>query len=143
MEQIKDIGILIKVIHDKIGAKANERLRVYDLTIAQVRVLRRLSEAGGLLSLKALETFFRVKHPTMIGILRRLEAKEFVAIEINAQDKRLRDVHLLPKGTALNAKMYALLKEDEARLTAGFTPDETETLRALLLHAYRNLGDTP
>ncbi len=140
MEHPKDAGFLIKVIHDTIATKANACFREYDLTLAQARVLGYLAKSGGQVPLGELERYFRVKHPTMIGILRRLETKEFVSTSINAHDKRARDICLLPKGAELHDQLREMIRAEEAKLTEGFSEQEKSTLLLYLVRAYKNIA---
>lgn len=139
MEQKKDIGFLLKVINKTLRTNANAHLKQYDMTLAQTRVLRLLKDAGGPMQLKQLEQYFEVKHPTMLGILRRMEMKNLIRITVNKQDKRSRDVTLLSKGEALCTHLRDHIRLNEAQLVNGFAPEEVELLRSMLERVQKNV----
>ena len=141
MEQKKDIGFLLRVIHTTLRTNANAHLKQYDMTLSQTRVLRLLHESGESMQLKQLEQYFEVKHPTMLGILRRMESKGLIEITVNEQDKRSRDVTLLPKGEELCVRLRDHIRQNEVQLVSGFTPEEVETLRSMLERAQKNIED--
>ena len=69
----KDIGYLIKNINDKLKVKADADLKHNKLTLAQSRVLTFLDSRGGQATQKEIEVYLEVSHPTVVGIISRME----------------------------------------------------------------------
>ena len=78
MEQYP-IGCLLKMITDKIKIQADANLAQHDLTLTQSRVLGYLARNGGTATQKEIEGFLQVSHPTVAGVIGRMEQKGFVS----------------------------------------------------------------
>ena len=72
MEQYP-IGCLLKMITDKIKIQADANLAQHDLTLTQSRVLGYLARNGGTATQKEIEGFLQVSHPTVAGVIGRME----------------------------------------------------------------------
>ena len=77
MEQFQ-IGCLLKMITDKIKMRADADLAQQGLTLTQSRVLGYLDRSGGQATQKEIEGFLQVSHPTVAGIINRMEQNGFV-----------------------------------------------------------------
>ena len=73
-----DVGYLIKRIHDKLAVRADAELKQYHLTMSQGRVFLYLSSRGGQATQKEIETFLGVAHPTVVGLVSRMEQSGYV-----------------------------------------------------------------
>ena len=78
MEQFQ-IGCLLKMITDKIKMRADADLAQQGLTLTQSRVLGYLDRSGGQATQKEIEGFLQVSHPTVAGVIGRMEQKGFVS----------------------------------------------------------------
>ncbi len=141
MNQQREIGFFIKVIHDTIKTQANARFKQFDITLTQSRMLRFLIKNQGSASYKELADYFQIKHSTLNGILGRLEAKSYVQVTVNEQDRRNRDVLLTEKGEEVHRQMVDQIRAEEEALTAGLSPEEITTLSSLLSRIYHNITD--
>ena len=72
------IGYQFKIINDRIKARADADLKTHDLTLTQTRVLGFLAESGGQATQKEIEADLQVSHPTVVGIISRMEQKGFL-----------------------------------------------------------------
>ena len=102
MDNINDCGILIKQIHDAIGRKANNELRESGLTLSQLRYLEYMDmrrEEG--VPLKDFERYFKVAQATVVGIMKRLAAKEFIYLTQDERDQRVKIAYLTDMGRQL------------------------------------------
>ena len=72
MEQFQ-IGCLLKMITDKIKMRADADLAQQGLTLTQSRVLGYLDRSGGQATQKEIEGFLQVSHPTVAGVIGRME----------------------------------------------------------------------
>lgn len=134
-----DIGFWIKRISEQIDRKINLMLRRYDLTLTQMRTLIFLRERGGQrTTLRDIEEAFGISHPTVVGIVRRLEVKGLLVCLPDEEDRRYRNVRLT-NVEALERLMAELFPTRiEPALTEGFTGQELAELRRLLKLIYRN-----
>ena len=73
-----DVGYLIKSINDKLKVRADAELKKYHLTMSQSRVLIYLRSRGGQATQKEIETFLDVAHPTVVGLVSRMEQNGYV-----------------------------------------------------------------
>lgn len=87
-----------------------------------------------------LEQFFDVKHPTVSGILQRMEAAGFVRFEQNRTDRRCKAVRLTQKAVDAHLQAAARIEQSEARLTVNMTEAEVREFRRLLQLAADSFG---
>lgn len=81
---------------------------------------------------KDIGEFMRVKHSTVIGILRRLETKGFLYCVVDEENKRCRNVILTQKGLDLKSEMEVHLREEEMRIRKALSEEESQRLCELL-----------
>ena len=135
-----DIGFLIKKIQNAIRSEADNNMRSLDVTLPQTRVLSFLMHRERHTApQKEIETFFCVTHPTMIGILHRLEAKGFVDVRVNREDKRMKDVALTEAGERAASLADCFRRKTEEAMTAGLSDGDRSQLVSLLGRVLDNL----
>lgn len=131
---------LIKQIHDRLEKRANNSLRSQELTMMQVSVLLVLNAADAQqLSMKALERHFGVAQSTVAGIVSRLEQKGFVEARVDADDRRVKLVHITRAGESCCTEAAGHMDEAEEALLHGFSPQERALLNRLLTRIVSNL----
>ena len=86
---------------------------------------------------------FYLSHPTVSGLLSRLEKKEFIELRPDPNDKRCKRIYILPKGEACNQTMRAVIRGIEQQLVQDFTQEEQEVFTRLLDRAITNMGGVP
>lgn len=133
-----DVGYLIKSINDKLKVKADAELKQYNLTMAQCRVLTYLSSQGGQATQKEIEVFLNVSHPTVVGIVSRMEQNGYVTCW-PCEDGRNKYVRLTPQAEAIDKDMQRNQLENEEMLLAPLSPEDRERLRDLLLTVAEHL----
>jgi DNA-binding MarR family transcriptional regulator len=133
-------GRLIKQIHDALDKHVNNELRRKDLTLAQARILIELGEnGGGALPLKELERSFHVAQSTVVGLVRRLEAKGLLEGFTDPKDSRVKLVRLTAEGeNFLDATRQEVIRTDE-RLMSGLSEAEERDLLRMLRKIYENI----
>ena len=137
-----EIGYLLKVIQENAERLANQIYRPADLTSAQVRLMKYVrSREGRMATQKEIEHYFQVSHPTVVGIVQRLEHKGFVRTEMDERDKRKKLIFL----TEYEEKMYQQVKSSHEKmehiLTAGMTEEQIRRLSELLSLVLCNLKE--
>ncbi len=136
----KEIGYLIKSINDKIKTKADADLKENRLTFAQCRVLGFLHEKGGQATQKEIEDYFEIAHPTVVGLVARMEKNDYLETWFDAADGRSKLVRLTEKARRMGEGMDAFIREQEAAMTLGLSPAEVDELQRLLRVIYDNLS---
>ena len=138
----EDIGLLIKKIDLSVRASANRYLSNFDLTLTQMRVVGFLARQVNLTAQqKTMEKFFCVAHPTMTGIVQRLESKGLVVSKVNETDKRMKMIALTEYGERAASCAKDHRRKIETAMSAGLTEGEKETLASLLHRVYENLSE--
>ena len=139
MKNDHEISFLIHGIDKKLKASIDAGLNKYELTFSQSQVLFILHKNGNRLSQKKLQELMNVSHPTMVGLIQRLEANGFVKTTVDEEDKRNKIVERTAKAEAFGSETNeARIRMDKAMLT-GICKEEKEILRDLLDRIYRNV----
>ena len=133
-----DVGYLIKSINDKLTVKVDAELKQFNLTMSQCRVFLYLSSRGGQGTQKEIETFLGVSHPTVVGLVSRMEQNGYV-ICWPCEDGRNKYVKLTPQAEAIDKDMQRNQLENEEMLLAPLSPEDRERLRDLLLTVAEHL----
>lgn len=138
-----DIGSLIKNIDEKLEQMANKEFKSLDLTMAQMRVLFFIHhQKNGETSQKLLEDHLDVSHPTINGILKRMEEKGFVTTEIIKKDGHLsKTVKATKKGQDVFKKTGKSRDINEKNLASHLTKKERDTLIKLLLKVQKSVSE--
>lgn len=134
----KDVGYLIKSINDKLKVKADADLKRYHLTFTQSRVFAFLQEKGGQATQKEIEVFLDVSHPTVVGIVSRMEQSGYVTCWQD-EDRRNKNVKLTQKAHSLGMDMEQHMLETERHLLEPLSSVEAEQLKRLLLRMNNHL----
>ena len=134
-----DFGYLIKRINDKLAVRADAELKQYHLTMSQGRVFLYLSSRGGQATQKEIETFLGVAHPTVVGLVSRMEQSGYVTCW-PCEDGRNKNVKLTVQAEALDKDMQRNRLESEQMLLSPLSPEEREQLRKLLITVAEHLA---
>lgn len=135
----KDVGFLIKSINDKLTVKADAELKQHHLTMSQCRVFLYLSSRGGQATQKEIETYLDVSHPTIVGLVSRMEQNGYVMCW-PCEDGRNKNVKLTPQAEAIDKDMQKNMQTSEQMLLAPLSPTEREQLKELLLVVAEHLA---
>jgi len=141
MEQ-NNTGYYVKRISDYIEAEANRELEQYGVTCAQVRLLSYLLKRRDKPTIqKDIEDFFSLKHPTVIGILQRMELKGLIESEVDPRDRRQRIIKLTDQAYLLEKRLASYVDDEEKNMVVGLTDEELQTLKKLLYKVYKNIAN--
>lgn len=133
------VGYLIKSIDDKLRGRADAELRNSGLTFSQSRVLAFLNSKGGQATQKEIEDFLEVSHPTVVGIVSRMEQNGFLTTWFDAKRQRSKTVKLTQKARIVGEDMDSLIRKQEESMLEGMTSEEIAQFEKALLTVYRNL----
>lgn len=135
------VGHLFKIISDRLRAKANaeKSMRKNRLTLSQVRVLGFVADSSGKTTQKEIENHLEVSHPTVVGIISRMEKTGYLTSYIDPEDKRNKVVMLTDMATAISNQMRSDMMVREGQLLKGLSEQEISELRRMLNIIYNNL----
>ena len=137
----KHLGQYFKIMQIRVEHLMNMRLQQLELTSAQGHIIGYLTHAKEPPCARDLEKFFRLSHPTVSGLLSRMEAKGFVEIRPDPEDRRVKRIVLQEKGMACSREIEQCIRENERRMVRGFSPEEEELFVNLLRRAVENMVD--
>ena len=118
-------------------------LEEMELTAAQGHIMGYLAHAKHPPCPRDIEAEFQLSHPTVSGLLSRLEQKSFIELRTDPDDRRCKRIYILPKGKACHDLMHSTIAANEERMVCGFAPDEQAQFVELLQRAITNMGGSP
>lgn len=136
-------GHMFRILHCAISQTVTQAMMEMELTSAQGRIMGFLAMQKDPPCAKDIEENFNLSHPTVSGILSRLEKKDFIEFRPDQQDKRCKRIYILPKGADCNERIYHTILENERLIVRGFSQEEMAQFADLLTRAANNLGCDP
>ena len=134
------IGYLIKSISDRIKVHADQDLKSHNLTLSQSRVVMFLSKHGGQATQKELEVFMDVSHPTVVGLVSRMEENGFVTSRMDDEDRRNKIVTLTALALTTGTNMSKVIGDMENKMLSSLSDKQVEDLTGMLETIYRNVS---
>ena len=134
-----DIGFLVKRLADKIKSSVDASLKDEGLTFSQTLVIGFLSERGGKATQKEIEDHLQVSHPTVVGIISRLEKNGFVVFSFDEKDRSNKIVCDTDKALNTTDSMIIGKQKMEQSLTKGLSEAELAELRRIINLMYENI----
>ena len=114
-----------------------------DLTASQGHIMAFITHRQDPPCPRDIEEAFQLSHPTVSGLLSRLEQKGFIEFRPDENDRRSKRIYVLPKGMELDETMHRTILATEEQLVKDFTPEEKAQFAELLLRAIHNMGESP
>lgn len=139
MSKPKSVIEYIIGIGREFKTKINKQFDYFELTASQARVLGFITHNKEIVCSRDIEKHFDLTHPTVNGILKRLETKGMIRIEQNTRDKRVRNVYITEKSKLLDDSVQLLIKENERKITDVLTDEEHIILQMLLEKMYNKI----
>lgn len=130
---------MIKSINDKIKIKADNDLRTHNLTLSQSRVLIYLTHNGGQATQKEIEDFLEVSHPTVVGIVSRMEKNGFLDCRPDTLDRRNKLVCLTEHARGTGEDMDSVIGSMEKKMLGPLSDEQVEQLTSMLEIISRNI----
>ena len=112
---------------------------IYVTTSSQARVIEYVYWNGGMVTQKEIEVFLDVAHPTVVGIVNRLEKKGYLNCHLDENNKRNKMVCSTCEAEKLLNKMYEGRRAAEQRLLHSFSENEVAQAKKLLEKLYENI----
>ena len=138
MEQ--EYGYRIRALHWCTEQVMTEALAQMELTASQGHVMGYLCRQNEPRCARDIEQHFRLSHPTVSGLLTRLQKKGFIEFFLDDHDKRCKRIRVLPKGMEVHHRIAYVIRENEQRLMEGFTEEERNQFSAFLNRVIANMG---
>ncbi|MBP5601939.1 MAG: MarR family transcriptional regulator [Treponema sp.] len=136
--------LLIKQLNDKFEAKGTAACSKFGLTLSQFRFLGYLKmHQETQVTQREMEKFFKVSHPAVNGVLKRLEEKGFVSTELINEGKTQKIVHLEQKGLSAVENMDKEKDNTDILLTEKISEKEWADLHKLLSKVIQTISETP
>lgn len=133
------IGYLVKNIADKLHGRADANLKKHNLTFQQSKIIGFLAYRNNHASQKEIEEFLHVAHPTVVGIVARMEQNGFILTGVDSKDKRNKIVKLTPKAIEKWQELRLTIEQGEKNMLKGLTKQQVEQFVAVLTKIYDNL----
>ena len=136
-------GHRLRLLHWCTDQTVTQALASMELTAAQGRIIGYLAHREAPPCARDLEEHFQLTHPTVSGLLNRLEKKGFVELRPDPEDRRCKRIFLLEKGWQCHDLIRRTIADNEARLVSDFTEEEKALFSKLLDRAITNMGGSP
>ena len=136
----KHFGHYVRILHWCTDQKMTQALTEVDLTASQGPILGYIAHRKTAPCSRDIEEEFRLTHPTVSGLLSRLEKKDFIEFRPDEIDRRCKRIYLLPKGQEFTDNIRRIIRETEAQMVQDFTDEEKELFSRLLTKAITNMG---
>lgn len=127
----RNLGFHVARAHARLRRHLLERLRECRLTLAEFSLLAIIDANQGVIQGQAAEAL-EIAPPNMAHLVQRMLQRHLISRARDSRDRRAWALSLTHAGRARLADAQALVEEQEARLTALFTPRERIALRELL-----------
>lgn len=132
----------LKMIQKTFEERRNKHLSKYNLTSSQQEILFYLGfHEGEPIHQREIEKWFRLKNPTVTGILNRLEEKGFIVRKTKEDDKRFRMIELTEKSRCLMQEMCEEMWQMDDKIYSCMTAEERSQLSGLLDRILNSLSE--
>ena len=136
-------GHLARVLNACTDQTMTAALAQMELTAAQSHILCYITYRKSPPCARDIEEAFQLSHPTVSGILSRLEQKDFIEMRPDELDRRCKRIYIREKGLQLDEMMHQTVRSTEERMVQGFTEEEKAQFTDLLCRAIDNMGGNP
>ncbi len=138
--ELTHFGHLARVLHWLTDQAITARLEEMELTASQGRVMGYLAHCNEPPCPRDLEEEFRLSHPTVSGLLTRLEKKGFLELRSDPADRRCKRIVVTEKGMGFNQAIHDTILTMEEQMVRDFTESEKEQFSQLFSRAITNMG---
>ena len=128
-------GRYLRILHSSTAQSVTAALASMDLTASQGHIMAFITHRQDPPCPRDIEEAFQLSHPTVSGLLSRLEQKGFIEFRPDENDRRSKRIYVLPKGMELDETMHRTILATEEQLVKDFTPEEKAALKADLIAA--------
>lgn len=142
--KMDDFGLTrtLKNIDDKMEKVFNQDLSKCQLTKTQGFVLLLIENANGEISQKEIQCQLKCSHPTVVGIIKRLQQNGFVETRVDKRDRRNRLIRITQKALDTKEMIKQIIDHQNQMMIQYLTPQQIETLLFLLDRLNQGLDET-
>ena len=134
-----DLGTIISRLDRKLHEAPAQRLQAEELTPSQAMILHYIQKQPQPISQKQIEDWSGKSHPTVNGLLSRLQHKGFISINVDPADRRQRLITPSRKAERLNDDITAIFKHHDQTITGQLSEAELLQLKQLLIKVFESL----
>jgi len=139
----KHYGHRIRILHWCTDQAMTNALASMELTAAQGHIMAYLAHRDTPPCSRDIEEAFHLSHPTVSGLLSRLEKKGFLEFRPDPQDRRCKRIYILERGQQCHSLMHRTIEQNEENMLQGFSDEERALFSSLLDRAIANMGGSP
>ena len=133
-------GHLIRILHWCTDQAVTNALETMELTASQGHIMAYLAHREQPPCPRDIEAEFQLSHPTVSGLLSRLEQKGFIELRTDPEDRRCKRIYVLEKGMEHIDQIRRVIRENEERIVRDFSEEEKAQFAAFLERAIQNMG---
>ena len=139
----QNLGPRLRFLNNRITQYMDQQFLALDLTSTQSFILHHLSlHENEAVYPKDIEKKLHLTHPTVSGVLQRLEAKNFIVIEPDRADRRCKRIRLTDRARRCDEAVGQAFETLERLMCSGMSEEEQQTLLRLLDLVTKNLRTT-
>ena len=132
-DKAKQLGLKFKQIHETFEVIANQQLKQFDITISQIEILNFLfNKQEKNVTQKEVEKYFDLSHPTIVGLIKRMEEKGFVKTMTDLDDKRCKLICLTEKAYKIENILKIHLESMNNKLIKGLNEEQILKLNEII-----------
>ena len=139
----RHFGHYVRILHWCTDQRLTAALTEVDLTASQGPILGFIAHRKTAPCSRDIEEEFHLSHPTVSGLLSRLEKKDFIELRPDGQDRRCKRIYLLPRGKEFTETIRQTILDTETQMVQDFTEEEKDQFLSLLTRAITNMGVDP
>ncbi|MBQ3403878.1 MAG: MarR family transcriptional regulator [Oscillospiraceae bacterium] len=133
-------GVMIKIVSNALDSANISSLKAMELTGSQSFILNWLCEhRDSRICQRDIEQRFNLRHPTVCGILRRLEKNDFIEICPDEEDRRQKLILVKEKALIEKQQIDSILLSNEDAILEGLSEQEQEALLSALEKIVSNI----
>ena len=134
-----ELGLIISKLAKKLNEAPGNRLQAEELTPSQAMILRYIQTHDQPISQRQIEQWSEKAHPTVNGLLSRLQDKGFISISVDPRDRRQRLISPTDKANRLHDDIHAIFRQHNETMTGQLNEEELRQLKQLLIRVYESL----
>lgn len=137
MESSDRLVVLVRRLARLMSAEISRRLKEYDVTLAQMQVLKQLWKQEGR-SQAELQELLELDRATVAGLMQRMSAQGLIERKADPKDKRVQRVFTTERARSLQSVPGIVEEGVTTKTLEGFSEDERVFLTRLLARALQN-----
>ncbi len=136
-----DIGYWLKQLYNAMEQGRNKRMAPIELTASQMDVIVFLAfNKDREVNQIDVEKYLHCSNPTVTGIVKRLEAKQFIKRLPSEKDKRYKRLVLTEKANQMLEEGDENRIREESKLLQGFSEEDKSRVLSYIKHMIKNLS---